>query len=188
MDTKLILAFAAVGLVCFVVGLLVGRAGRRDGQMMVRPNIASPSGSFGATPPASLGTTTPSVSFDASAAAGEVIDERLRELLRENKLIEAIKLYRERTGCGLKEAKEAVEEERSRTHAAGRVEVRSSFGDGAVTHEHVSVKFGGELLEMLSSGRREEVLRLVRERSGIGEAEAEAVVAKLETLMGRFKQ
>lgn len=178
MDVQIILGFVAVGVACFVVGLLVGRSGRRDGQMMVRPNVAPPpSGSFGATP---------SASFDASAAPGEAIDERLRQLLRENRLIDAIKLYRERTGSSLKDAKEAVEAERDRMRAGAPVQARSSFGDGAITHEHINLQFGGELFEMLSSGRREEVLRLVRERSGLGEAEAEAVVARLESLMGRL--
>ncbi|MCA9756336.1 MAG: ribosomal protein L7/L12 [Candidatus Eisenbacteria bacterium] len=37
------------------------------------------------------------------------VEARVRELLAQKKKIEAIKLYREATGCGLKEAKEAVE-------------------------------------------------------------------------------
>ena len=186
MDVQIILGFVGVGVAGFVVGLLVGRSGRRDGQMMVRPNISSPSDPFGASRPVSLEAMTPSASFAASAAPGEVIDEQMRQLLHQNKLIEAIKLYRERTGCGLKEAKDAVEAERDRMRAGVPVQTRSSFGDGAITHEHINVQFGGELFGMLSSGRREEVLRLVRERSGLGEAEAEAVVARLESLMGRL--
>lgn len=35
--------------------------------------------------------------------------DRVRELLRQDKKIQAIKVYRELTGTGLKEAKEAVE-------------------------------------------------------------------------------
>jgi ribosomal protein L7/L12 len=37
-------------------------------------------------------------------------DARLLELVRANQLIEAIKLYREQTGIGLKEAKSAVDD------------------------------------------------------------------------------
>ncbi|MEZ4651089.1 MAG: ribosomal protein L7/L12 [Candidatus Eisenbacteria bacterium] len=37
------------------------------------------------------------------------VEARVRALLAQKKKIEAIKLYREATGCGLKEAKEAVE-------------------------------------------------------------------------------
>ena len=117
MDVQIILGFVGVGVAGFVVGLLVGRSGRRDGQMMVRPNISSPSDPFGASRPVSLEAMTPSASFAASAAPGEVIDEQMRQLLHQNKLIEAIKLYRERTGCGLKEAKDAVEAERDRMRA-----------------------------------------------------------------------
>ena len=36
-------------------------------------------------------------------------DDSIRELLRSGKKIEAIKMYREKYNCGLKEAKEAVE-------------------------------------------------------------------------------
>lgn len=37
------------------------------------------------------------------------LNEQVRLLLQQNKKIEAIKVYREATGCGLKEAKDAVE-------------------------------------------------------------------------------
>jgi hypothetical protein len=39
----------------------------------------------------------------------EGIDKRLVDMVRSGQKIEAIKLYREQTGCGLKEAKEYVE-------------------------------------------------------------------------------
>jgi ribosomal protein L7/L12 len=44
-----------------------------------------------------------------SAEVGD-IDDRIRNLVDEGKKIEAIKLYREMTGLGLKEAKDAVEQ------------------------------------------------------------------------------
>jgi ribosomal protein L7/L12 len=37
------------------------------------------------------------------------VSERVKELARAGKKIEAIKMYREETGAGLKEAKDAVE-------------------------------------------------------------------------------
>lgn len=40
---------------------------------------------------------------------GKEADDEIRRLLREDRKIEAIKVYREATGCGLKEAKDAVE-------------------------------------------------------------------------------
>ncbi|HVX14077.1 MAG TPA: ribosomal protein L7/L12 [Pirellulales bacterium] len=37
------------------------------------------------------------------------VDEKIVELMKTGQKIEAIKLYREKTGCGLKEAKDYVE-------------------------------------------------------------------------------
>jgi ribosomal protein L7/L12 len=47
---------------------------------------------------------------DVSAdAVADALEEQLLELLRGGKKIEAIKLYREKTGAGLKEAKDDIE-------------------------------------------------------------------------------
>ncbi|MBI3829144.1 MAG: ribosomal protein L7/L12 [Planctomycetes bacterium] len=43
------------------------------------------------------------------ALGGKEAEDEIRRLLREDRKIEAIKVYREATGCGLKEAKDAVE-------------------------------------------------------------------------------
>jgi ribosomal protein L7/L12 len=40
--------------------------------------------------------------------ADEVLAEAVRGLMRQDRKVEAVKLYRERTGCGLKEALDAV--------------------------------------------------------------------------------
>ncbi|SEB49170.1 hypothetical protein SAMN04489844_0276 [Nocardioides exalbidus] len=45
----------------------------------------------------------------AAVAATEDWTAEVRRLVADDKLIHAIKLYREKTGCGLREAKEAVE-------------------------------------------------------------------------------
>lgn len=50
---------------------------------------------------------TPSPS--AGESAEDALEREVRELLAGNKKIHAIKLWRERTGLGLREAKEAVE-------------------------------------------------------------------------------
>jgi hypothetical protein len=62
--------------------------------------------------------------------------------------------------------------------------MRSSFG--GVVHKGVSPKLGAELLEMLMEGRRDEALRLVRERTGLSETEAEVAIRRYETLKGRL--
>jgi len=70
----------------FLAGLIIGRlsGGRRAGE----PRAPQP-------PPRPL---TPEV------------EERVRELMRARRKIEAIKAYREATGAGLKDSKEFVEE------------------------------------------------------------------------------
>src|SRR4051794_28453892 len=49
------------------------------------------------------GTTGPAMRID------DDLEERVRSLMDEGQKIEAIKFYRERTGAGLKESKDAVE-------------------------------------------------------------------------------
>ena len=96
MSIKLILAFVLVGLVCYFLGRLSGRRG----------------GSSGVEP--MLQTSAP-LRLDAShdAAYGGTLDtaslEEIKRLLRERHLIEAIRIYRTRTNCSLREAKDAVE-------------------------------------------------------------------------------
>ncbi len=48
--------------------------------------------------------------FDQHAMPDEELDEEVRTLADDGKKIEAIKLYRELTGAGLKEAKDAIDE------------------------------------------------------------------------------
>lgn len=45
----------------------------------------------------------------ASASVGEDVENQILDLLRRGRKIDAIKLYREQTGQGLKQSKEAVE-------------------------------------------------------------------------------
>lgn len=97
--------------VAFLVGLVVGRiwggaaAARKEGNML--------STRLGPAPQrlASKAFTASTPPYDASAAAlpDAAFEEEIRQLANVN-LINAIKLYRERTGCGLKEAKDAVEQ------------------------------------------------------------------------------
>jgi hypothetical protein len=51
----------------------------------------------------------------------------------------------------------------------------------------VSVELGREILEMLETGRRAEVIALMRERTGRSAEEAEASLAKLERLKERLE-
>jgi large subunit ribosomal protein L7/L12 len=102
LDVKFIIVVAAVGLVCFLAGLVVGsRRGRRDGRMIVQQ---SPLAADALPPVASAGA-----SRVAPGSVNIQLGRDLEQLLSAGKKIEAIKLVRGRTGLGLKEAKDAVE-------------------------------------------------------------------------------
>src|SRR5215213_10625585 len=51
----------------------------------------------------------------------------------------------------------------------------------------VSVELGRDIVEMLETGRRAEALALIRERTGWGAAEADAMLVKLENLWKRLE-
>lgn len=98
MSLKLILAFVAVGLACYVLGRLSGGRGHGGGgEPMLQTSAPRTLGAARAAATAHTGT------LDAVSL------EEIKRLIREQQLIGAIKIYRERTNCGLREAKEAVE-------------------------------------------------------------------------------
>ena len=93
MSLKLILLFVFVGLVCYILGRLSG--GRRDGGQML--DTSAPGRTLDAARPAHNAT------LDARSL------EEIKSFIRDRQLISAIKIYRERTNCSLREAKDAVE-------------------------------------------------------------------------------
>ena len=100
MDAKLILIIAAVGVACFVLGLLA-RGRRRDERMIVQSAPFAPA--------ARPDVTISSYGGGAGGGVNLQLGRDLEQLLSAGKKIEAIKLVRERTGMGLREAKETVE-------------------------------------------------------------------------------
>ena len=62
--------------------------------------------------------------------------------------------------------------------------MNSSFG-GA--HPRIGVGLGRELLALLEAGEKERAARLVSERAGLGAAEAEAAVERLDGLRRRLE-
>ena len=94
MDATYLLGFILIGLVCFIVGFVAGRrSALRAGPMIMQPSPLHMSRPMGAPQGATL--------------AGEMED--VRACIRGGNKIQAIKIYRERTGLGLKESKDAVE-------------------------------------------------------------------------------
>src|SRR4051812_41478719 len=96
---------------------------------------------------------------------GDDLEERVRLLMEQDQIIEAIKLYRGRTGAGLKESKEAVE-------AIGRGQRfprRQDDGD-----------YRDEVLSLLEQGQKIGAIKLFRERTGVGLKEAKDVVEAMQ--------
>ncbi|HEY9286059.1 MAG TPA: ribosomal protein L7/L12 [Pyrinomonadaceae bacterium] len=101
LDAKLVVVVAAVGLACFLAGLFVGSRRRgQDGRMIVQQ---SPRADDAATPAA------PAARRAAPGSVNLQLGRDLEQLLSAGRKIEAIKLVRERTGLGLRDAKDAVE-------------------------------------------------------------------------------
>jgi hypothetical protein len=99
MSIKLVLVFIAVGLVCYLLGRRSGRRGD-DGNRPMLQTYA----------PRTLGEAQAAANATAHAATLDAASlEEIKRLIRERQLIAAIRIYRERTNCGLREAKEAVE-------------------------------------------------------------------------------
>ena len=95
-----IIAFFAVDTIV-VIGVVFWALNRNKGNQNTPPN--TPNNTLPNSPFESAFSSSSSSTLNA--ADGDIVD-----LLRRGQKIEAIKIYRERTNCGLKEAKDAVEE------------------------------------------------------------------------------
>lgn len=89
-------------------------------------------------------------------------EAELRALLSEGRKIEAVKLYRERTGAGLKEAKDAVE--------------TIERGESVASGEALDSSLEAEMVSLLEGGKKVEAIKLYRERTGTGLKEAKDAV------------
>jgi ribosomal protein L7/L12 len=93
--------------------------------------------------------------------------ERVKQLAKNRRMIDAIKLYRELTGCGLREAKTAVEAlARGETPSAPRPQMQRLDMD--------------EVMRWLRAGRKIEAIKVYREMTGVGLREAKEAVDALE--------
>lgn len=100
-------------------------------------------------------------------------DQAIRVLIQQQKKIEAIKLVRERTGLGLKEAKDYVEEvERGGAPALPPLHpAPAPIQPGALD---------SEVRALLGRDRKIEAIKLVREQTGMGLKEAKDYVDTLD--------
>jgi ribosomal protein L7/L12 len=101
MEFSTVIGYVVVFFAGLVVGRVWGRASaRQEGNML----SARPAAAF--APTQSTAYDPPDAILDEPDA---LLEEEVRRLAASGNLINAIKLYRERKGCGLKEAKDAVE-------------------------------------------------------------------------------
>ncbi|HPH95471.1 MAG TPA: hypothetical protein PKW33_05985 [Anaerolineaceae bacterium] len=106
--------------------------------------------------------------------------EEVKRLAQAGKKIEAIKLFREKTGVGLAEAKLAVEAIEKWSGVPG-VPIQISQTVTAIRGE--SSEWMREIVELLRQGRKLEAIELFREKTHTGLREATMVV---ETIEGRI--
>ncbi|MEK7784523.1 MAG: ribosomal protein L7/L12, partial [Chloroflexota bacterium] len=108
----------------------------------------------------------------------------IERLVREGKKIEAIKLFRQLTGAGLKESKDVIDRlDRGDVSAAanyaataGPLEITSSTPDHAGQIEKIG--------RLLNAGNKIEAIKVYRETFGVGLKEAKDAVEKLQTTVG----
>jgi ribosomal protein L7/L12 len=97
---------------------------------------------------------------------------QIKELLRKRNKIEAVKVYREATGLGLKESKDFVDAvERGELPTPHAAPTPSSPGSDALV---------SQLHELLRRGSKIEAVKIYRETTGLGLKEAKDFVDSLE--------
>lgn len=92
-------------------------------------------------------------------------DAELKAHVAAARKIEAIKRYRELTGAGLAEAKDAVE-------ALMR-------GESPPPRESVDSSFEGEIVSLLQAGKKIDAIKLYRQKTGVGLKEAKDFIEAL---------
>jgi large subunit ribosomal protein L7/L12 len=93
------------------------------------------------------------------------LDAELQALVAAGRKIEAIKRYRELTGVGLKEAKDAVE--------------AMMRGASLPSRESADSPFESEIVSLLQGGKKIAAIKLYREKTGVGLKEAKDFIEAL---------
>ena len=103
-------------------------------------------------------------------AGDKSLADTLTTLIQSGQKIEAIKQYRERTGSGLKQAKDAIE-------ALER-------GEQLPTPKAILTTVDQDVVSLVRIGKKIAAIKLYREKTGVGLAEAKAAVEALATEHG----
>jgi ribosomal protein L7/L12 len=104
-------------------------------------------------------------------------EQQLRELVANGNKIAAIKLYREITNLGLKEAKDAVEAIASGASFITSTPIRSSLQNDTLLEEHIK--------HFLAEQKKIEAVKLYREANHCGLKEAKDAVDLIQAGMRR---
>ena len=122
-------------------------------------------------PPGATRCTNCGSELAGSLEAGhKSLADTLASLIQNGQKIEAIKQYRERTGSGLKEAKDAVE-------ALER-------GEQLPTPNAILTTVDQDIVSLVREGKKIAAIKLYREKTGVGLPEAKAAVETLATEHG----
>ena len=98
-------------------------------------------------------------------------ETELKELVVDGRKIEAIKLYRDRTGAGLREAKDAIDA----LEREGRL---------SVSEQQASSNLEEEIVALLERGRKIEAIKHYREQAGVGLKESKEAIEDIARRRG----
>ncbi len=107
---------------------------------------------------------------DAPEPIPDSLEDAIRSLLAQGKMIAAIKLYREQTGVGLAEAKQAVE--------------RFALGETLPDDDAAAADPDQQILKLLAAGQKIAAIKLYREQTSAGLKEAKDAVEALAAQHG----
>ena len=102
-------------------------------------------------------------------------DERLKSLIDQWKIMEAVKLVRETKGLGLKESKDYINKFMRGEEFEG-IAFESAEKEEAIESEELD----GKVFELLMKKRKIEAIKLVKENLNIGLKEAKGYVEEIE--------
>ena len=102
------------------------------------------------------------------------LEQQVRSLLEQGPKIEAVKVYKDQTGVGLAEAKRAVQ--------------AMQAGAGPPPLPDIADDLEAELLRLLGRGDKLKAIKLYKERTGVGLAEAKQAVESLAVSHGVVPQ
>ena len=102
---------------------------------------------------------------------GDPVREEASGLLTQGRKMDAIKLMREKTGLGLKEAKEAVESLEKLPASPPPASLVATLRRAQDTSDEVQ--------KLVAKGQKIEAIKLIRDRAGLGLKEAKDLVDRL---------